>query len=151
MSNAWKQLPNAAQYLPSLAAAEDQFAIPRDLLARVAYQESRWRDDIVSGEFISSAGCVGLMQLNPKFFPGVGKDWRADVLTAARELVRLHSVFHDWHLAVAAYNWGQGNLQHYLAGEIHALPAETASYVAKVFGDVSVPGAMPSALQTLNA
>lgn len=142
MSDAWKQYPNAAQYLPALAAAEDAFAIPTYLLARLAYQESRWRDDIVSGEYKSAADCVGLMQLNPRFFPDAGQDWRADVVTAARELARLYGVFHSWRLAVMAYDWGQGNVQKYLSGEITALPKETNDYVTEVFFDVSVAGSM---------
>ena len=87
MSN-WKQ--GGEIYLPALAAAEDSFAIPIDLLARIAFQESSWLASVVNGTRLSSAGCVGLMQLNPKFFPGAGANWQNDIVTAGRELARLH-------------------------------------------------------------
>lgn len=136
----WKE--GGEQYLPALAAAEDTYAIPTDLLARVAYQESHWRSDIVNCLTISPAGAVGLMQLEPKFFPGAGKDWRLDVNTAGHELARLYGVFHSWRLAVMAYNWGQGNVEKYQAGAITAMPNETSEYVVDVFSDVPVGGPM---------
>lgn len=134
----WKQGGEA--YLPALNAAEDQYAIPADLLARVAYQESHWRADIVNCTLISPAGAVGLMQLEPKFFPGAGQDWRMDVNTAAHELARLYGVFKSWRLAVMAYNWGQRNVQKYQDGKITKMPQETSDYVTEVFFDVPVTG-----------
>lgn len=134
----WKT--GGSDYLPALNAAEDAFAIPADLLARIAYQESHWRDDIVSGTLKSPAGAVGLMQLEPKFFPLAGQDWRNDVKIAAHELARLHGVFHSWRLAVMAYDWGEGNVLKYQAGKITAIPKETSNYITEVFFDVTVAG-----------
>lgn len=144
----WKD--GGQPYLPTLAAAEDRFAIPRDLLARIAYQESHWRAAVIDSEEESSAGCVGLMQLNPKFFHGAGVLWQADVLTAGAELERLHSHFNDWQLALAAYNWGQRGVDrverldaHLAAGKLFSdLPLETRNYVTEVFADVPEPGAI---------
>lgn len=148
MSDAWKSAPNAAIYLPTLNQTELRFGIPTDLLARVAYQESHWRTDIVTGATRSPIGAVGLMQLMPGIFPGAGKDWRADVATAGEELARLYHHFQDWTLAVAAYNDGQGNLQAYLDGT-RTLPLETQNYVAEVFADVPQSGALaPDPAQT---
>src|SRR3990172_2707257 len=65
----WKK--RGDKYLPALNAAEKKYGIPRDLLARQAFQESRFREDIISGRTISSAGALGLMQLVPKWHPGV--------------------------------------------------------------------------------
>jgi membrane-bound lytic murein transglycosylase D len=60
-----------------------------------------------------------------QFMPGTGKDFelrqnlfrddRRDVLASTRAaldyLQQLDALFGDWHLALAAYNWGQGNVQ----------------------------------------
>lgn len=91
---------------------------------------------------ISPAGAVGLMQLEPQFFPGAGEDWRVDVNTAGHELARLYGVFKSWRFAVMAYDWGQGNVQKYQSGKIIAIPQETSNYITEVFFDVTVAGPM---------
>ncbi len=98
---------------------------------------------------ISSAKASGLWQ----FMPATGKDFslkqnvfrddRRAVLSSTRAaldyLTRLHGMFGDWHLALAAYNWGEGNVQRAIlrnqkAGlptdyESLRMPNETRSYV----------------------
>lgn len=133
----WKQANNAQAYLPLLADAERRYHIPTDLLARMAYQESRFRDDIADGSTISPAGAVGLMQMMPQFFPGPLTNPSFAVETAAQYLVQLYRQFGSWQLAAAAYNWGPGNVQKYLAGTAH-MPQETSNYVAQVFSDVRI-------------
>jgi soluble lytic murein transglycosylase-like protein len=142
----WKA--GGEEYLPLLNAAEDTYALPRDLLARVAYQESHWRTDIVDGTVKSPTGAVGLMQLEPQFFPGAGADWRADILTAAKYLANLHHEFQDWQLAIAAYDWGPGDVAKYRAGIYKVLPTETFNYVHAVFTDVPVSGSLMSLTET---
>lgn len=131
----WKKARNAEKYLPTLNTAETRYNIPHDLLARMAYQESRWRDDIVSGELVSSAGALGLMQLVPKYHPSVDPlNVSAAVDYAARYLVALYNQFHTWPLAVAAYNAGPGNVKKY-----NGVPpfTETKNYVSQIFGDLA--------------
>ena len=100
---------------------------------------------------MSRAKASGMWQ----FMPGTGKDFdlrqnlfrddRRDVLASTRAaldyLGRLHKMFDDWHLALAAYNWGQGNVLRELARNRRAgkpldyaslaMPAETRNYVPK--------------------
>jgi soluble lytic murein transglycosylase-like protein len=142
---AWKTSNNAQIYVPFINSAEMQLGIPQDLLARIAYQESHFRADIVSGSVTSPAGAIGLMQLMPQYFPGAGANWQQDVISAGNELNSLYARFHDWQLAVAAYNWGQGNLNSYLAnpGTI-SMPTETSKYVAEVIADVPISGSLVS-------
>lgn len=133
----WKQVKNAERYLPALRAAELRYSLPPDLLARMAYQESRFRDDIVSGATRSSAGAVGIMQIVPKWHPSLGEAGALDpsraIDYAGNYLRQLYAQFKSWPLAVAAYNAGPGNVQKY-----KGVPpfAETQNYVKQVFGDL---------------
>jgi soluble lytic murein transglycosylase-like protein len=135
----WLTAPNAAIYLPTLNAAELEWRIPTNLLARVAYQESSFRDDVVNGGECSRAGCKGLMQLNPIYFPRAGLSWQEDIDTAAGLLVSDYVRFQDWQLALASYNDGAGNVDMYVNHQ-RELPQETLNYVTAIVGDVPVPG-----------
>jgi membrane-bound lytic murein transglycosylase D len=101
---------------------------------------------------MSTARASGMWQ----FMPGTGKDYalrqnlfrddRRDVLASTRAaldyLQRLNTMFGDWHLALAAYNWGQGNVQRAQAVNLKAglpttyeslrMPQETRDYVPKL-------------------
>ncbi len=101
---------------------------------------------------MSSARASGMWQ----FMPATGKDFelkqnlfrddRRDVLASTRAaldyLQRLHRMFGDWHLALAAYNWGEGNVQKAIARNQRQglstdylslnMPPETRNYVPKL-------------------
>lgn len=101
---------------------------------------------------LSSARASGMWQ----FMPLTGKDYdlkqnlfrddRRDVLASTRAaldyLSRLNKMFNgDWQLALAAYNWGEGNVKRAIARNERAglptdyeslsMPAETRHYVPK--------------------
>ena len=144
----WKQVGQGPVWVPVLNAAEQQFGIPPDLLARMAYQESRFRQDVIDGSYANpSSGALGIMQMLPKYFstvnaqiPYSAADTTAQIQQAAAQLDALYNHFRDWGLAVAAYNDGQTNIDNYIAGT-HALPDETVNYVADVLADVPVSAA----------
>lgn len=132
----WKSAKNADRYLPLLNAAEKRYGIPNDLLARIAYQESRFRDDIVSGQLASVSGALGLMQLVPRFHPAANPlDVQSAITYAAAFLSALRQQLGSWRLAVAGYNAGAGNVLKY-AG----IPPfeETRRYVDEITRDVPV-------------
>ncbi|MEB0136587.1 transglycosylase SLT domain-containing protein [Actimicrobium sp. CCC2.4] len=105
-------------------------------------------------EAYSSAKASGMWQ----FIPSTGldfnlkqnlfKDERRDVLAstdaALTYLQKLHGMFGDWQLALAAYNWGEGSVQRAIKknqanglptdfNSLSALmPAETRNYVPKL-------------------
>lgn len=134
VSAAWKRAKNADKYLPLLHAAEISHRIPTDLLARLAYQESRFRDDIVTGKTVSSAGAKGIMQLVPLYHPTVDPlNVSAAINYAANFLSTLHTQLGTWEKAVAGYNAGAGNVKKY--GGIPPF-AETQNYVSQIFADV---------------
>lgn len=132
---AWKSVKNADRYLPLLNAAELKYAIPPDLLARLAYQESRFRDDIVTGKTVSAAGAVGLMQIVPRWHPNVDPlNVPAAINYAAQYLLHLKKQFGSWSLALAAYNFGPGNVSKVPRAQ---WPTETKNYVAEILSDLS--------------
>lgn len=142
----WKNVGQAAQWLPDLNAAEIQYGIPQDLLARIAYQESRFRPDIISGVKASSAGALGLMQLMPQYYQSVRVprpftigDVQAQILEAAQDLMTNYNSLGNWPQAVAAYNAGLHTIQ---AGNASAAnKAKTASYVAAIIADIPAANA----------
>jgi membrane-bound lytic murein transglycosylase D len=101
---------------------------------------------------VSSARAAGMWQ----FMPATGesfnlkqnlfRDDRRDVLASTRAaldyLQQLHNRFGDWHLALAAYNWGQGNVSRAITRNQReslptryndlAMPMETRMYVPKL-------------------
>jgi len=101
---------------------------------------------------VSTAKATGMWQ----FMPATGRDFdlkqnifrddRRDVLASTRAaldyLGRLYKQFGDWHLALAAYNWGPGNVQKAVARnqklglptdyESLKIPDETRYYVPKL-------------------
>ena len=136
----WKNAGQGPKWVPVLAAAEQQYGIPTDLLARIAYQESHFRQDIIDGTTVSPAGALGLMQLEPAYFPSVkvptpftDDDTNAQIQAAAQALVADYEQLGDWQLTVAAYDAGLGNVKKY--NGVPPFP-ETQKYVAAVTADV---------------
>jgi membrane-bound lytic murein transglycosylase D len=100
----------------------------------------------------STAKAMGIWQFMPatgkdfKLTQNVFRDERRDVLqstTAALDyLQRLHRQFGDWQLALAAYNWGEGNVARAIKRNQAAglptdylslkMPKETREYVPKL-------------------
>jgi soluble lytic murein transglycosylase-like protein len=139
----WKSAGSGPRWVPVLNAVEQQFGIPTDLLARLAYQESRFREDVIRGTTPSGAGALGMMQMLPQYFDSVNTPIpysdaavTAQISQAAQNLVSLYNKFGSWPLALAGYNAGAGNVEKY--GGIPPFP-ETQNYVAEITADVPVP------------
>lgn len=134
----WQPPASAAPYLDAIAAAEDANGIPRNLLARLLYQESRFRPEIIDGRVRSSAGAIGIAQ----FMPATAADERVNPLDpfdsirgAGRYLAKLYRATGSWSRALAAYNWGVGNVTR---RGLDAAPAETRAYYSEILNDVPV-------------
>src|SRR5579885_396927 len=67
----WQNVENGPIWVPVINQTEASLGIPKNLLARIAYQESRFRPDVIDGTTPSSAGALGIMQLEPKYFASV--------------------------------------------------------------------------------
>jgi soluble lytic murein transglycosylase-like protein len=132
----WRPPASAAPYLEALRIAEERYALPKNLLARMAYQESRFRPEIIDGRVKSSAGAVGIMQIVPRWHPAVNAtDPFASISYAGRYMRDLYNRFHSWELALAAYNAGPSIVQ-----QLNGIPpyAETQAYVREISADVAL-------------
>jgi peptidoglycan DL-endopeptidase CwlO len=136
----WKNAGAGPTWVPVLNQVEGQYGLPADLLARMAYQESSFRESVIRGTTASTAGALGILQLEPAYFssvrvpkPFTDADVRAQIGQAAQQMQSLYSQFGDWSLALAAYNAGAGNVEKY--GGIPPF-TETQNYVADITADV---------------
>lgn len=136
----------SSKYLFHIVEELERRQMPTEL-ALLPFIESAFNPQAVS-----SAKAAGMWQ----FMPATGRDFalkqnafrddRRDVLASTRAaldyLQRLHRMFGDWHLALAAYNWGEGSVGRAIAKNQRAglptgyldlnMPAETRMYVPKL-------------------
>lgn len=141
----WSPPAQAAPYVGMIDAAERTRGIPRGLLARLLYQESRFRSDVIDGRTRSRAGAIGIAQFMPATAAQYGIDPTkpAQVIPAAADLLaQLYQRFGSWQMALAAYNWGQGNVAAFIrtgrgaSGQVR--PDENVDYVSEITADVPV-------------
>ncbi|HSV55184.1 MAG TPA: transglycosylase SLT domain-containing protein [Burkholderiaceae bacterium] len=136
----------SSKYLFHIVEELERRGMPSEL-ALLPFIESAFNPQAVS-----SAKAAGMWQ----FMPATGsyfelkqnafRDDRRDVLASTKAaldyLQKLHGMFGDWHLALAAYNWGEGSVGRAIARNQKAglgtsyndlnMPAETRQYVPKL-------------------
>lgn len=136
----------SSRYLFHIVEEIERRGMPTEL-ALLPFIESAFNPQAMSvarasgmWQFIPSTGRVFDLTQN------VFRDDRRDVLASTRAaldyLAKLHGMFGDWHLALAAYNWGEGSVQRAIAKNRRAgkptdylslrMPRETANYVPKL-------------------
>ena len=136
----------SSKYLFHIVEELERRQMPTEL-ALLPFIESAFNPQAVS-----SAKAAGMWQFMPatgKYFDlkqNAFRDDRRDVLASTRAaldyLQKLHGMFGDWHLALAAYNWGEGSVGRAIArnqkqglgtGYLDLnMPAETRLYVPKL-------------------
>ncbi len=136
----------ANRYLFHIVEEVERRNLPMEL-ALLPFIESAFNPQAVS-----SARAAGMWQ----FMPATGqsfdlkqnafRDDRRDVLASTNAaldyLEQLYARFGDWHLALAAYNWGQGNVNRAITRNQQAglptgysdltMPLETRHYIPKL-------------------
>lgn len=148
MATYWKT-NDYPKYATFIANIEDKYGLQRDLLARILYQESRYNPDIISGLNRSPVGALGIAQ----FMPDTAAWLHVNPLEpfsaidkAGYYLKYLINRFSgNVRYAVMAYNWGEGNVKHWINGDInprtgqaYTPPQETQNYIAQISTDVSI-------------
>ena len=148
----------SSKYLYHIVEELEARNMPTEL-ALLPFIESAFNPQAVSG-----ARASGMWQ----FMPATGKsfdlkqnafrDDRRDVQASTRAaldyLERLHKMFGDWHLALAAYNWGEGNVRKAINRNERAgkptgyldlnMPMETRFYVPKLQAMKNIVGNPPA-------
>jgi soluble lytic murein transglycosylase-like protein len=119
--------------LALLTSAANQYGVPPELAIAVAQQESGGNPNAVS-----SAGAQGVMQLMPSTAASLGVsdplDPAQNIDGGVRYLSQLLSEFGgNTQLALAAYNWGPGNVS---ANGYENWPSETANYVNSIMAQI---------------
>jgi membrane-bound lytic murein transglycosylase D len=147
-----KALSRGSRYIPEMASILEQEGVPAEL-AYLPIVESGFRLDAVS-----RAGAVGPWQ----FVRATGRryglridgyvDERRDpekaTRAAARYLKDLYDMFGDWHLSLAAYNTGEGNIarirddqkiaDYWEMCESGRLPNETSEFVPRFLAAMEI-------------
>ncbi|WP_171014076.1 LysM peptidoglycan-binding domain-containing protein [Chitinivorax sp. B] len=142
----YRMADRAQRYLYHIVNELERRSMPLDLALLPVVESS------FNPKAYSSAHASGIWQ----FIPSTGKnygleqtwwyDGRRDVLAATDAaldyLQYLYGLFGDWHLALAAYNWGEGAVARALSKNRAAglpedylnirMPAETQNYVPKL-------------------
>jgi hypothetical protein len=120
------------------------FGVNEDIFLRVIQKESAWNPNATS-----EAGAQGLGQLMPETAREVGVanpyDPVQSLTGSARYLSRQLKRFGDYSKALAAYNAGPGNVEHY--GGIPPF-SETQNYVKTILGDQKPVSSTPASEQT---
>lgn len=111
--------------------ASKAYGVDVELIRKVVQAESSFNSSAVS-----SKGAMGLMQLMPKTAKELGvtdpMDPTQNIMGGTRYLKKLLDRYDgSVPLALAAYNWGMGNLD----SRRSSMPAETRAYVAKITGN----------------
>jgi soluble lytic murein transglycosylase-like protein len=130
------------QYRQAISDAAAQYGVPPDTLARLLWQESRFREDIIFCQTLSSAGAQGIAQFMPATAADVANqigyfdpcEPYGSIIAASYYLFTLYRQTGNWLDAVAAYNWGIGNVMQFRSGADMTVPQETRDYTAAILG-----------------
>jgi len=144
-----RSLERAGKYKDMISKILRENGVPQDLIYQ-AVAESGFQPQALN----RGSGAGGMWQFMPFGDYGLVRngyfDERFDpeksTLAYAKYMKLLYSMFGDWYLAMAAYDWGPGRVQHVVARtgyadywELYrraALPAETKAYVPGIIAAI---------------
>lgn len=131
-------------YRQTIEAAAAAHGVPALVLAWLLWKESRYMPAVVTGQRRSRVGAMGIAQ----FMPATAAEELGSVEAAldparaipgaARYLAKLYRSTGSWTRALAAYNWGIGNVQR---RGLAAAPAETRDYYETILAKANATGA----------
>lgn len=138
VATGWNESLVPEQYRAAIREAETARGLPTGMLARLLYQESHFRPDIISGKTRSSVGALGIAQFMPATAAEMGinpLDPFQAIPAAAKYLSSLYRITGDWAEALAAYNWGIGNVTR---KGLSVAPDETVKYYTNILTDIGL-------------
>jgi soluble lytic murein transglycosylase-like protein len=136
MTSVFTNWPKGSEpYQDQIQAAAALNGVPVEILAWLLWKESRYNPRIIDGSIRSRVGALGIAQ----FMPATAAQELGSVTNAlnptvaipgaARYLARLYRSTGSWTAALAAYNWGIGNVTR---KGLDAAPAETRDYYSVI-------------------
>lgn len=128
------------QSIVSSAAAAN--GVPPAIAFAQAQQESSWNPNAYN----PSSGATGLFQLEPATAAQLGvtnlTDPTQNANGAMKYMAQLYAQFGDWGTALAAYDWGMGNVSKSQAANgsdwLSSAPSETQNYVSNILGSAGM-------------
>jgi hypothetical protein len=135
----WKNVGSGPQWVPYINDVENQYGLPLDMLAAIAYRESyHFRESVIRGTEPSSDGLsLGIVQLRTLYYPSLvgpgvpvpytDQNVMDQINTAAQVLAANYSALGTWPATIASFNQGlQGVKTHGIT---------STAYVAEVLGN----------------
>jgi soluble lytic murein transglycosylase-like protein len=131
----WTWPTGSEPYADMITGASALHGVPVSILAWLLWKESRYNPAIISGAKRSPVGAMGIAQfMPPTAVEELGSTAAAldpvrAIPGAARYLAKLYRATGSWQAALAAYNWGIGNVQR---KGLSVAPAETRDYYTTI-------------------
>jgi Transglycosylase SLT domain len=133
----------SGSYNALIAQEAEAQGVPPSIALAVAQTESGVTQFTPGGQVLtSSAGALGIFQLEPATAAGLGvdpTDELENIQGGIAYLAQLYQQYGNWTQALAAYNWGPGNVNNNAS-----IPGSVMSYVNKVLGLAGISGATPA-------
>lgn len=144
-----RSIERAGKYKDMIERVLREQGVPQDLIYQ-AVTESGFQPQVLN----RTSGAGGMWQFMPFGDYGLERnayfDERFDpeksTIAYAKYMKKLYGMFGDWYLAMAAYDWGPGRVQHVVSRTGYAdywdiyrhggLPAETKAYIPSVIAAI---------------
>src|SRR5271170_7584456 len=144
-----RSMERAGKYKTMILKALSDEGVPQDLIY-LAVAESGFQPQVLNAK----SGAGGMWQFMPTGAYGLARngwfderfDPQKSSIAYAKYMKMLYNQFGDWYLAMAAYDWGPGNVQRAVQRTGYAdfwelyrrnsLPKETRDYVPKILAAV---------------
>lgn len=142
-------MQNAAPYLYFVVTEMERRGIPLEL-ALIPIVESTYNPNAVSPAAVSTGMWQFLAGSGKRFGMTINSDLdeRKDIVKSTRGAIAylqyLHDLFGNWELAIAAYNWGEGNINNAVnsanSKDFYSLDVRdvTKQYIPKVIALASI-------------
>jgi soluble lytic murein transglycosylase-like protein len=133
LANGWPI--GSGPYEQTIINAATTYEVPERILAWLLWKESRYNRAVITGARRSRVGAMGIAQFMPATAreelgsEAAALDPEVAIPGAARYLARLYDATGSWSEALAAYNWGIGNVRR---KGIDAAPPETVDYYTSI-------------------
>jgi len=126
--------PASVVIIHAIGAAARSHGLDPLMYYRQIYAESRFDPDAVNPK----SGCLGLGQMNPKYWPEATTDVKGNLELSAGYMAELLERYGGYRRALAAYNYGPANVDKLTKAHGYAwfkhLPEETKAYARFISG-----------------